>query len=233
MRDDRVANMTKSGVKPDLFSALLTEGADPALEQALFRKLFESSPEGIVLLDNRDCIVRVNPRFLEMFGYRKDEVIGRPINSLIVDESLYEEASRLTDRVLARDSIQQDTVRFRKDGSMLYVSILGHPVTIGEGQIGVYGIYRDVTEQKLAEEMLRQSEDKYRTIIETIEDGYFEVDLEGNFLFFNQALPRMLGYDRTQFSSVSYRDFTTPETAARVHHIFRDLYCSQRSNPGF
>lgn len=225
--------MTKSGVKPDLFSALLTEGADPALEQALFRKLFESSPEGIVLLDNRDCIVRVNPRFLDMFGYRKDEVIGRPINSLIVDESLYEEASRLTDRVLARDSIQEDTVRFRKDGSMLYVSILGHPVTIGEGQIGVYGIYRDVTEQKLAEEMLRQSEDKYRTIIETIEDGYFEVDLEGNFLFFNQALSRMLGYDRTEFGSVSYRDFTTPETAARVHDIFRDLYYCESSNPGF
>lgn len=219
--------------KHDLFSALRTEGADPVLEQALFRKLFESSPEGVVLLDNEDCIVRVNPRFLEMFGYRKGEVIGRPVNSLIVDESLYEEASDLNRQVIAGESIGKDTVRYRKDGSMLYVSILGHPVVLGEGRVGVYGIYRDVTEQKLAEETLRQSEDKYRTIIETIEDGYFEVDLEGNFLFFNEALPRILGYDQEELRTATYRDFSSPSTAQYVYRNFKEVYASGISNPGF
>lgn len=219
--------------KNDLFNALRTEGADPALEQALFRKLFESAPEGVVLLDNRDCIVRVNPRFLDMFGYRKAEVIGRPINSLIVDEGLFEEASELTRQVIAHQSIRKDTVRYRKDGTMLYVSILGHPVTLGDGQVGVYGIYRDVTEQKLAEEMLRQSEDKYRTIIESIEDGYFEVDLEGNFLFFNEALPRILGHDRDALKKLTYRDVCSPATRQRVHDICKEIYFSGRPNPGF
>ncbi|WP_147307607.1 PAS domain S-box protein [Wenzhouxiangella sediminis] len=217
----------------NLFNALRTEGADPQLERALFRRLFDSSPEGIVLLDNQDCIVRVNSRFLEMFGYTKEEVIGRPINSLIVDESQSKEASQLTRAVLDNQSIQEDTVRFRKDGSMIYVSILGHPIMVGEGQIGVYGIYRDVTRQKLQEEMLRQSEDKYRTIIETIEDGYFEVDLAGNFLFFNEALPRMLGYDSAAFKAVTFRDFTSPETAQRVFELFSEVYASGKSNPGF
>lgn len=219
--------------KPDLFSALRTEGADPALEQALFRKLFESAPEGIVLLDNRDCIVRVNPGFLDMFGYRKDEVVGRPINSLIVDAGLYEEASDLTRRVIDHQSIREDTVRYRKDGTMLYVSILGHPVTLGEGQVGVYGIYRDVTEQKLAEEMLRQSEDKYRTIVETIEDGYFEVDLEGNFLFFNEALPRILDRDPEALKKITYRDLCTPATAQRVYNICNVVFNTGQPNPGF
>ncbi|NEZ02973.1 EAL domain-containing protein [Wenzhouxiangella sp. XN201] len=219
--------------KPDLFNALRTEGADPALEQALFRKLFESAPEGIVLLDNRDCIVRVNPGFLDMFGYRKDEVVGRPINSLIVDGGLDEEASDLTRRVIDHQSIRKDTVRYRKDGTMLYVSILGHPVTLGEGQVGVYGIYRDVTEQKLSEEMLRQSEDKYRTIVETIEDGYFEVDLEGNFLFFNEALPRILDCDPEALKKITYRDLCTPATAERVYDICNVVFNTGQPNPGF
>ncbi len=189
--DDQVTEMTDSITNHDIFNALRAEGADPELEKALFRKLFESSPEGIVLLDNRDHVVRVNSRFLEMFGYAKEEVVGRPINNLIVDASLSEEASNLTRAVLDHESIQAETVRFRKDGSMIYVSILGHPVMVGEGQAGVYGIYRDITQQKLQEEMLRQSEDKHRSIIDTIEDGYFEVDLAGNFLFFNEATRRV------------------------------------------
>lgn len=225
--------MTNSIPNRDLFSALRTEGADPVLEQALFRKLFESSPEGIVLLDNRDCVVRVNPRFLQMFGYRKDEVIGRPINELIVDEALYEEASELSSQVIARKSVSRETVRYRKDGSMLYVSILGHPVSLSEGQVGVYGIYRDVTDQKLAEEMLRQSEDKYRTIIETIEDGYFEVDLEGNFLFFNDALLSILDRAPEELKMAGYRDIFPAEAAGRVYRIFRKVYFSGMPNQGF
>ncbi|MDX1626613.1 MAG: PAS domain S-box protein [Wenzhouxiangellaceae bacterium] len=225
--------MTESTAGRELFNALRTEGADPVLEQALFRKLFESSPEGIVLLDNEDCIVRVNDRFLEMFGYTKDEAIGRPINDLIADESVRQEASKLTSAVLDRQSIQRDTVRFRKDGSMLYVSILGCPVTVGEGQVAVYGIYRDVTEQKLAEEMLRQSEDKYRTIIESIEDGYFEVDLAGNFLFFNSALSRILGRDAEELKASRLEEFATPETTHLVEGAFRKVLETGRPDPGF
>ncbi|WP_181918266.1 PAS domain S-box protein [Wenzhouxiangella sp. 15181] len=231
--DDQVTEMTDSIANHDIFSALRAEGADPELEQALFRRLFESSPEGIVLLDNRDRVVRVNSRFLEMFGYAKEEVVGRSVNSLIVDASLSEEASNLTRAVLDHESIQVETMRFRKDGSMIYVSILGHPVMVGEGQAAVYGIYRDITQQKLQEEMLRQSEDKYRSIIDTIEDGYFEVDLAGNFLFFNEALPRMLGYEAGEFRAITFRDFTSAETTERVYEIFNEVYESGNSVPGF
>lgn len=226
-------DMKKDGPEPDLFESLRTEGADPVLEQVLFRKLFESSPEGIVLLDNDDRVVRVNPRFLEMFDYRKAEVIGRPINELIVDKALVEEASDLTRRVIDQESVRKDTVRCRKDGSLIYVSILGRPVTLGDGQVGVYGIYRDVTEQKLAEEMLRQSEDKYRTIIETIEDGYFEVDLAGNFLFFNGALPRILEREPDELRAMNFRDLCSPETARRIDAICREVRSTRVANPGF
>lgn len=225
--------MTTMDSSKTLLGALRSEGDDPALERALFQELFESAPEGIVLLDTDDRVVRVNPEFLRMFGYTREEVIGHRINDLIVDEVLREEASELSRRVVERKPVGKETVRYRKDGSMLHVSILGNPVVLGEGQIGVYGIYRDITDQKLAEETLRQSEEKYRTIIETIEDGYFEVDLQGRFLFFNEALIRILGYSREELGRMSYQDFTTPETAAGVFTEFNRVYESGQPNLGF
>lgn len=214
-------------------TALRSKGGDSILERALFQELFESAPEGIVLLDIEDRVVRVNPEFLRMFGYTREEVIGEKINDLIVDEVLREEASELSRRVVNCEVARKETVRYRKDGSMLHVSILGNPVVLGEGQIGVYGIYRDITDQKLAEETLRQSEEKYRTIIETIEDGYFEVDLKGRFLFFNEALTRILGYSRKTLSRMSYQDFTTAKTASGVFREFNRVFSSGEPNLGF
>jgi len=209
--------MTSSTEKQDLFSALRTEGADPVLEQALFRKLFESAPEGIVLLDNQDCIVRVNSRFLEMFGYSKDEVIGQPINSLIVDEALSDEASELTRQVIAHNSVQKDTIRYRKDGTRLYVSILGHPVTLAEGQVGVYGIYRDVTERVRAETALRESEKRYRIMTENTGQLVYDYDLATGAIHWAGAIERVTGE-----TAEALAEFDIDEWLARIHPEDRD-----------
>ena len=70
--------------------------------------------------------------------------------------------------------------------------------------------------QKQAEEAdLRQSEEKYRTILENMQDGYFEVDLAGNFTFFNDALCRILGYSKEELMGMNYRQYTDKENAKK------------------
>lgn len=71
--------------------------------------------------------------------------------------------------------------------------------------------------QKLDEEALRQSEEKYRTILESIGDGYYETDLAGNFTFFNDALCRIWGYPREEMTGLNIRAYTNAETARKLY----------------
>ena len=79
---------------------------------------------------------------------------------------------------------------------------------------------REIEERRRAEEELQASEEKYRTILENIEEGYFEVDLAGNFTLVNDSLCRIAGYSRDEMIGMNNRDYTTPETAKEMYQVF-------------
>ena len=82
--------------------------------------------------------------------------------------------------------------------------------------------------RRAADEALRESEEKYRTILESIEEGYFETDLQGNLTFCNDPFCKILGYSRTQLIGMNSREYTTPETAQRIAGITDRLLKSGR-----
>lgn len=122
------------------------------LERAYFEQLFEGAPEGIVVLDASDRIIRCNEEFTRMFGFKQDEIVNKPINSLIVPDDFKEEGMLLTNTVAKGEVVMHETVRKRKDGTHVNVSILGKPIYFKGGKIAVYGIYRDITDRKRVEE---------------------------------------------------------------------------------
>lgn len=146
------------------------------LQRSYFQQLFENSPEGIVVLDNEDKVVNVNKGFEKMFQYSLQEIKGKKLNSFIVPESLHEQASQFSLFVVKGEIIQRETVRKRKDGSNVNVSILAYPITLGENQIGVYGIYSDITERKETEKALRNSEERYRAFIKQSTEGIWRFE---------------------------------------------------------
>ena len=77
--------------------------------------------------------------------------------------------------------------------------------------------------RRLADEALLQSEEKYRTILESIEEGYFEIDLDGNLTFFNDPLCKILGYSRNEMQGMSTRAFSTEDTIKKFDDIFEHL----------
>src|SRR5262249_61974700 len=94
-----------------------------------------------------------------IFGYGPDEVIGRPINDLIVPEELRAEAEEYTHRIIHGKPVNVETIRRRKDRQRIHISLLAVPISVpGGGQIAEYAIYRDITERRRAEEALRRSE---------------------------------------------------------------------------
>lgn len=82
----------------------------------------------------------------------------------------------------------------------------------------------EIVERVRAEQALRESEEKYRTILQSIEEGYYEVDLAGNLTFFNESLRRHLGYSRDELMGMNNRQFTSKETARRVYETFNTVF---------
>ncbi|MFW9914693.1 MAG: PAS domain S-box protein, partial [Candidatus Thorarchaeota archaeon] len=89
-------------------------------------------------------------------------------------------------------------------------------------------IIHRVIEHKQMEQALRESEEKYRTILETIQDGYFEIDLEGNFTFFNAPVSKFLRCNSDELMGMNFQDFMNPETAKQAYQTYYDVYQSRK-----
>jgi two-component system, cell cycle sensor histidine kinase and response regulator CckA len=129
--------------------------------------LFEQAPEAAAVLNTDGRILRVNKEFTRMFGYEPEEALGRSSSDLIVPLELAESAQEYIKQLKHGRRVEVETVRRRKNGSEVYVSLLAVQVTTSGEQVVTYAIYRDITERKLAEERLRESEARFQAMADT------------------------------------------------------------------
>ena len=134
------------------------------------------------------------------------------VRALICVPIIYEKKSL---GILAVDNTRSKRVLTQSDMSLL----------MGVASQTAINIIEIMSFQKLQE-----SEEKYRSILESIEEGFFEVDHYGNFTFFNDSLCRIMGYSREELLGMNNRDYTTQETASRMFQLFNKTY--QTGNPG-
>jgi PAS domain S-box-containing protein len=121
--------------------------------------LFRNAPVGIVRLDAQDRFVAANNAFLKMFQFVPQEAIGRNINDLIVPSRYADEATNISRQASVGEAIQRDTVRQRKDGTLIPVDVYGAPIMNGENLEGMYGMYADISVSKQAEEVLKNAKE--------------------------------------------------------------------------
>lgn len=146
----------------DANSVLLSDLED---EKQYFKNLFHNLPEGIVLVDEKSNIFRVNDGFCELFGYTKEEVIGKNVDQLIADKKHQTEALNITRQFSKnRQHMTIDSIRYHKDSKPIEVSIVGAPIVTDKGQLQVLGIYRDISHQKKIEHKLKESSKKYKKL---------------------------------------------------------------------
>ena len=126
---------------------------NPEIQRAYLEELVESAPEAITLLDLNYRVVRINSEFTRMFGYTAEEALGREIGSLIVAPEMQVEARTMSEALNRGQKVSLETKRRRKDGTLVDVSILGTPVSVGGGPVALYAIYRDISERKRVEQL--------------------------------------------------------------------------------
>jgi PAS domain S-box-containing protein len=113
-----------------------------------FEALFNSTLQAIVTLDLNQKVVDLNPQFEALFVYSLKEIKGKKIDDIIVPETRLTEAKKITKQVLEGDVAREETVRQRKDGSLVHVTIGGAPILVDGKKVGIFGIYEDISERK-------------------------------------------------------------------------------------
>ena len=129
--------------------------AEPALtvEQAYYEQILENAPEAISIIDQDLNIVRINGEFTRLFGFSAAEAVGKRLDSLIVPPDRYAETAWITESMKTQNKLSLETRRRRKDESLVEVLLSTSPVTFNGEKVGHYACYRDITEQKRAEEL--------------------------------------------------------------------------------
>lgn len=150
--EDEDGTPTLEGTLIDI-TQLKEEGRSLEVQKAHLERLFESSPEAIAILRRDLRIERVNREFTKLFGHSLDEAVGHDIRKLIGDPGGVQAQKDFLQRALAGETVSIESLRRRKDGNLVEVSVLVRPITTESGETGLYTIYREITQQKQMERL--------------------------------------------------------------------------------
>ncbi len=179
-----------------------------SIERARLDQLFENAQEAIVMIDPESRVLRVNDEFEKMFGYPEDEIISKPLDELIASEDDQKKAASITKEVAQGKNVAFEAVRLTKDRTAIHVSVLASPIMVDGKLEASYGIYRDITMRKKKEEELRQSEEKYRAVLEQSADNIYILDVQTKkILEANDTLQKLLGYSAEEMKGLKIYDF--------------------------
>jgi diguanylate cyclase (GGDEF)-like protein/PAS domain S-box-containing protein len=195
------------------------------MQNAMLRTQLEVSPDGIFVVDENEKIIAYNQKFCDIWGIPEEimalERREKALDYVLPKLSDPEEFARRIHELYGNWQEKSYEEISLKDGRVL--ERYSAPMFGDEAQYyGRIWYYSDITERKKAEEALIASEEKYREILSTIEEGYYEVDLAGNFVFFNDSFWKGSGYSRDELMQGSYKKlYKNPQ---EVLQIFNRVY---------
>ena len=184
--------------------------------QQKFEALFRGNPEAAVYVAVDYRVLDVNSRFCHLFGYAAQEIIGRSLNDLIVPDNLMEEAHCL-DKDAKDGYASRDTVRKRKDGSLVHVSVSAAPVIFENKLLGYIGIYKDITELKRAHEESEEARRHFQTLFNVMADPVVILDETGKILEITQRAEELAGYKREELLGKVFLE--TPIATAKTKEV--------------
>jgi PAS domain S-box-containing protein len=198
-----------------------------------YRTLMESLNEVIMLVDNDDRVQFVNKRFTEILGYEPEEIIDKIGYEVLLDEedqSVIQNANQ--DRIHKKAS-QYELTFNTKDGRKIDFLVSGAPLFDQSGNtIGSLGAMMDITERKKALISLRESEEKYRTIIDAFPDIIMITDLGGDIIFGNSVFTHITGITSDDYKNPRRKAHIHPEDLPAVKLAVEDLLLSDELHTG-
>jgi PAS domain S-box-containing protein len=190
--------------------------------EASYRTLTEMVPISVYFAQD-GLFNRVNSWFTKISGYSEEYIIGRPCLSIVHKEDVEMVRRKAIDMLKGKSAFPYEYRYIDKTGNILWCMETVVSMSLN-GRRAVLGTQMNITPLKEAEQKLRSSEEHYRTIIETIPDPYFEVDLDGNITFCNDQYLLNTGFSRDEFFGLNYRKYMDSKNAALAFKAYNEVY---------
>ncbi|MGA7793860.1 MAG: sigma 54-interacting transcriptional regulator [Candidatus Acidiferrales bacterium] len=208
-------------------------GPSPSIPESpephtLFEKLFEASPDAIVVTDAEGRITSINSQVERLFGYGREQLVGQSVETLVPERfrqahpgHRYTYKSHASVRPMGAGL---ELFGRRMDGSEFPVDIMLSPMETAEGRV-VISVIRDISDRKKAQEAVRRSEAQFRALFEFSPDAIIASDGEGRITEVNARVESMFGYQRGELVGKSI-DILVPERFRHTHPARRKDYAS-------
>ncbi len=195
------------------------------LAEDRMKKIFNNTQDAIFIHDLEGKILDVNDRMCRIYGLTKEEALQVTIEDISSSRMSMKVLLKRWQKVLNGEKLLFEwEARRPKDKSVFNVEVSIQMVSVYDKDIILTNI-RDITERKRVEEALIESEKRYRTILNEMSEGYQEVDLAGNFSFFNEAFLNLFGYTREEMAGTSYSRYAAEESIAdQVYQTYNEMY---------
>ncbi len=201
--------------------------------ESKYRNIFENVSDFLIVHDMEGRLIETNLASKMEIGYTAKDVAGMSIIDLMPGQ--YRPLFKEYMDDLIQHGRQEGLISIlTKDGKERVVEYKNILIVDSEGKpVCVQGSGRDITERIKAEKALKLSEERYRNILDSIEEAYFEVDLEGRFTFFNSALSENLGYTDKELKGMNYKHYLDDANAKKVFEVFHHVYLTGMPTKAF
>jgi len=193
-----------------------------------FEGIFQNVTEFIFEHDLEGRFLGISPRFVGFLGYSRDELLSMNVKDMLLEKH----QATFTSYIFRVQENGRDEGLIQLINSTGRKRIVEHKNllhTYPDGTQTVLGIARDVTDVLETDQALIESEIRFRSILDSIDDGYFEVDLAGNLTFFNDQISKLIGYTNDELIGLSYRKMMDRENAEKVFQSFHNVYTTSIS----
>jgi PAS domain S-box-containing protein len=196
---------------------------------SFLEKIMNSVSNAIFVLNLEGHFLKINPACSQITGYTIDELIGQPFSILFRPETLPKINQQFITVAFNAETISQyETAIIRQDGSQAIITFSMAPMLEEEEIVSVVCTAKDITVRKQTEKALRESEERFRSLVEQAVDAIFVHDLEGHFIDVNHKACESVGYSREELLKLSVLDIDVAVNLEEMKKLWQEMTSFER-----
>lgn len=208
-----------AGIVREVTDQRLSEQALAASEKK-YRAIVENISDVVYIVDLTGRLLFITPSAKSLIGYEQSEMVGHAIQEFTFEEDVKPALANIRHAISKKKTIKNEYRLVHKNGSIVWMQTNTRPLFEGDDIVAVQGSFRDITERKNAEAAIRESEEKFRSLVEATSDWIWEVDTDGIYTYASPQVKDLLGYRPEEVLGRKPFDFMPPDESARIREKF-------------